>query len=132
VPLYHGSCHCGGVTFTVDAEIQELTRCDCSLCARRGAATAAVPRSALTILSGEDVLRTYKWNTGRATQYFCSVCGIYPFHQKRMAPDQYGVNSGCLEDFDPKSVPVREVGGKDMTIRKEFISSARRGPIEES
>ena len=39
---YHGSCHCGAVSFTFGAE--EITggrRCNCSICLRRGAVMSA-------------------------------------------------------------------------------------------
>ena len=34
---YQGSCHCGAVRFEVDAEIDQVRVCDCSICRRRGA-----------------------------------------------------------------------------------------------
>ena len=34
---YRGSCHCGKVRFEVDAEIDHVRSCDCSICRRRGA-----------------------------------------------------------------------------------------------
>jgi hypothetical protein len=47
------------------------------------------------------------FHTQTATHYFCRVCGIYPFHRKRVTPDFLGVNVHCLEDFDASGVPVR-------------------------
>ncbi|MET1025518.1 MAG: GFA family protein [Dongiaceae bacterium] len=113
---YTGSCHCGAVTFRIDAEIVELTTCDCSLCAKKNALMTKVHESALTILSGEDVLSLYQWNTKRAKHYFCSKCGIYTFHRKRAAPDHYGVNILCLDDFDHAAVPVRMTEGAGMSL----------------
>ncbi|QCI65601.1 GFA family protein [Phreatobacter stygius] len=113
---HFGSCHCGAVSFRLDADIVELTTCDCSLCAKRNALMTKVHESQLTILSGADALRLYEWNTRRAKHYFCSVCGIYTFHRKRAAPDHYGVNIFCLDDFDPSAVPVRATEGIGMTV----------------
>lgn len=104
---YFGSCHCGAVTFRIEADIVELTTCDCSLCVKKNALMTKVHESALTILSGEDVLSLYQWNTRRAKHYFCSKCGIYTFHRKRAAPDHYGVNIFCLDGFDPAAIPIR-------------------------
>jgi hypothetical protein len=70
--MFKGSCHCGGVKFRIDAEITELTTCDCSLCAIRNAVMTKVPESALTVLEGESLLTLYQWNTRRAKHYFCS------------------------------------------------------------
>lgn len=46
-----------------------------------------VHESTLTVLSGEDLLSAYEWNTQRAKHFFCSRCGIYTFHRKRAVPD---------------------------------------------
>jgi len=114
--MLRGSCHCGGVRFEVDAIIAELTTCDCSLCAIRNALMAKVPEKALTVLEGESLLTLYQWNTRRAKHYFCSRCGIYVFHRKRAAPDHFGINVFCLENFDRGSVPVRATEGRGMTV----------------
>jgi hypothetical protein len=113
---YFGACHCGAVRFRIDAEPAELTVCDCSLCAKKNAVMTQVHESALTILAGEDSLTEYRWNTGVARHFFCGVCGIYPFHRKRSAPDSYGVNVACLEGFDASAVPLRRADGKSMSV----------------
>jgi hypothetical protein len=113
---YRGSCHCGAVTFRLISNITEITTCDCSLCRQKNALMAKVHESALTVLSGQDLLSVYEWNTHRAKHFFCSRCGIYTFHRKRAAPDHFGVNVFCLEDFDPASVPVRATEGIGMSV----------------
>jgi hypothetical protein len=130
MPLWSGSCHCGAVRFCVDAEIDELTRCDCSLCRRRGALMAKVREDALTLLAGEDELTLYQWNTRVARHWFCGRCGIYTFHRKRAAPDHYGVNVGCLEDFDPAAYPFRAADGLTMSVRSADARPEWRGPRE--
>ena len=116
MPTYRGACHCGTVTFRLMSEITEITTCDCSLCKQKNALMAKVHESALTVLSGEDLLSVYEWNTRRAKHFFCAKCGIYTFHRKRAAPDHFGVNVFCLEDFDPASVPVRAAEGARMSV----------------
>jgi hypothetical protein len=116
MPPYHGSCHCGAVRFTVESEITDLYTCDCSLCRRRGATMTSVKDDCLTITSGEDKLSLYQWNARIAKHYFCSVCGIYPFHKKRSMPDHYGVSIACLEDFDPAGIAVRKAEGRGMSV----------------
>jgi hypothetical protein len=125
---YLGSCHCGAVKFRVDAEIDELTTCDCSLCIKKNALMAKVHESALTILEGEDRLSLYQWNTRRAQHRFCSVCGIYTFHRKRSAPDHYGVNVFCLDGFDAKGIPVRATEGQGMTVADPAARAEWPGP----
>lgn len=114
--MFRGSCHCGAVPFNVDWPITELTSCDCSLCVKRNALMTKVPERAVTLTDGEDMLTLYQWNTHRAKHYFCRRCGIYVFHRKRAAPDHFGVNVFCLQDFDPASVPVRATEGASMSI----------------
>jgi hypothetical protein len=126
--MFTGSCHCGGVLFRVNATITELTSCDCSLCSRRNAVMAKVPEQALTLLAGEEILTLYEWNTRRAKHYFCHRCGIYVFHRKRAAPDHFGVNVFCLENFDAALMPVRSTAGANMTIEDPAARSDWPGP----
>jgi hypothetical protein len=126
--MYTGACHCGAVVFRVDAEITELTTCDCSLCVMRNALMAKIPQDSLTIVEGESLLTLYQWNTRRAKHYFCSRCGIYTFHRKRAAPDHFGVNAFCLEGFDVRSVAVRATEGANMTVEDSAARAQWPGP----
>ncbi|HET6970283.1 MAG TPA: GFA family protein [Phenylobacterium sp.] len=116
--------------FRVEAEIDELTRCDCSLCRRKGALMAKVHERGLTLEAGEDQLSLYQWNTKVARHWFCRRCGIYTFHRKRAAPDHYGVNVGCLESFDPDAHPFRVADGLTMSVRSADARPEWRGPRE--
>ena len=113
---YRGSCHCGAVQFDIETEITELTMCDCSLCSKKNALMCTAHESGFKLLAGNDKLSLYQWNTGVARHYFCSVCGIYPFHKKRSMPDHYGINVRCLDGFDPTGIPVRAADGKTMSV----------------
>lgn len=128
--IHCGSCHCGRVRFRVAAEIVELTTCDCSICVKKNALMAKVPEAALAILEGEDNLTLYEWNSRRAKHYFCSTCGIYLFHRKRAAPDHFGVNAFCLDDFDPATAPVRPTEGASMTLIDPQARPEWPGPVE--
>ena len=113
-----GSCHCGAVRFEVCGEPREFTTCDCSICARRNVPMWMVHVDDLRILAGEDRLTLYQWNTHVAKHYFCSVCGIYPFHRKRMAPDHYSVNVHCVQELDMHNVPVRATDGLRLSLEE--------------
>lgn len=67
------------------------------------------------LLQGQENLSKYQFNTNTAEHYFCSTCGIYPFHRKRSAPDSYGINVFCLEGVDIKDIPVRATDGIGMS-----------------
>ena len=104
-------CHCGAVQFTVELSdgFNTIRRCNCSFCRMRGAVVVSAPLSGVTVLKGKDKLTEYRFNTRTAAHYFCSVCGIYTFHQRRSRPDQYGVNVACIEYVSPFDFPEVEV-----------------------
>jgi hypothetical protein len=111
---YTGSCHCGAIRFEVDTNFPELTMCDCSLCRKKNALMVKVHESAFILLAGHAELTEYQFHTHTARHYFCKVCGIYPFHRKRVTPDYLGINVFCLEGFDPTGIPVRQAVGAAM------------------
>jgi hypothetical protein len=100
---HNASCHCGSVEIVFDLPngLEELRRCDCSLCRRRGAIAASVPLSGINIVKGEEHLKLYQFNTMTAKHFFCDKCGIYTHHQRRSNPSQYGFNIACLEGINP-------------------------------
>lgn len=109
---YSGSCHCGAVTFSVQApEHLEADRCNCSICSKTGFLHLIVPRSAFTLLTGEDHLNTYTFNTGVAKHHFCKTCGIKPFYIPRSNPDGVDVNVNCL-DTRPASLRITDFDGQ--------------------
>src|SRR6185312_4986692 len=89
-----GACHCGTVRFHVRLAdgLRSARRCTCSYCRMRGAVAVTAKLDDLNILTGEDALTLYQFNTGTARHYFCSVCGIYTHHRRRSLPTEYGVN----------------------------------------
>ncbi|WP_416311484.1 GFA family protein [Pseudomonas sp. W03] len=116
---YTGTCHCGAVAFAFEAELDELVRCDCSLCAKRNALMATVPKGQFRITRGEQALCLYRWNSGVAMHYFCGTCGVYVYHQRRSNPGLLSVNACCIDGFDPESLPVRRVDGRSMSTVAE-------------
>lgn len=109
-----GGCHCGAVSFEIVTDFPELTTCDCSICRRKNALMVKVHESDFRLTSGENALTAYQFHTCTATHYFCSTCGIYPFHRKRVTPDHLGINVYCIDGFDSAGVPVRATAGADM------------------
>ena len=109
-----GSCHCGAVRFRIVTDFPELTTCDCSICRRKNALMVKVHESNFELLAGAEALTEYRFHTHTARHFFCSTCGIYPFHRKRVTPEFVGVNVFCLDGFDPAGIPVRATPGADM------------------
>lgn len=106
-----GACHCGRVRFRVrlSAGLRSARRCDCSLCRMRGAVAVSAPVDGFTLLSGAEVLRDYRFNTGTARHYFCGHCGIYTHHRRRSNPNEYGINIACLNGVSPFDVEALAV-----------------------
>jgi hypothetical protein len=94
-----GGCHCGAVRFEVLAPDEiEATECTCSICRKGGYLHLIVPAARFRLLTGEDKLTTYSFNTGTAKHYFCSVCGVKSFYVPRSKPDGFSVNVRCLDE----------------------------------
>ena len=118
--LLLGSCHCGAVKFEVRTAVTPATRCNCSLCRRKGALMSPlVAADELTVLSGSDALTLYQFNTHVAKHYFCRHCGIYPFHQTRTNPNGWRVNIGCLEGVDPYTLEAGLNDGASLSVAED-------------
>lgn len=100
---HKATCHCGFVelVLTLPNGIEKPRRCDCSMCRRRGTIVASVQLDGIEIVSGQEALKLYQFNTNTAKHFFCSNCGIYTHHQRRSNPSEYGYNVGCLEGVNP-------------------------------
>jgi hypothetical protein len=109
---YRGSCHCGAVSFEIDAHADlEVEDCNCSICKKTGFLHLILPLSKFNLLKGEKQLQSYTFNTGVAKHTFCKVCGIKPFYTPRSNPDGIDINVRCL-DTKPESISVVEFDGK--------------------
>lgn len=111
---HRGGCHCARVRFEVQAPAHiEATDCNCSICAKTGYLHLIVPRSRFKLLSGEDVLTSYQFNTGTARHTFCSVCGIKSFYVPRSHPEGVSVNVRCLDEGTVTGMTVVPTDGKN-------------------
>ena len=113
--MHSGSCHCGAVTYTVDAPLDKAIECNCSICSRKGYLLSFVPREQLQVQTGEDAMTTYKFNTHRISHQFCATCGCAPFGLGS-APDgteTAAINLRCIQDLDLASVKITPYDGKD-------------------
>ena len=109
---YQGGCHCGRVRFRVTADLSAATICNCSMCTKKGFVHVIVPRDRFELLSGEDELTTYRFNTGVAQHRFCRNCGLHSFYVPRSHPDAIDINVRCLEGVDADSIAVTSFDGR--------------------
>lgn len=108
---HQGSCHCGRVSFEVQARIDHVVDCNCSLCRRKGALWHAVPETGLRILAGEEELALYQFLTHTAKHYFCRHCGVSTFSRPRINPKMWVVNVRCIDGIDPSALPRQPFDG---------------------
>jgi len=112
VTTYEGGCHCGKVRFRVTADLDRVSECNCSMCAKKGYLHLIVPPEQFELLSGTDELTTYEFNTGAAKHHFCRHCGIHSFYVPRSDPDKIDVNVRCLDGVDIAAVRVTGFDGR--------------------
>lgn len=127
MPTYQGRCHCGATRYEIDAEIDHVRECDCSICRRRGALTFRVAPDAIRFLTPLSDLAVYRWGTETGADYFCPTCGVMPFRQPS-APTQeerdagmdrfegWAVNIRCIDDLDLDALLRIRIRGSLLNI----------------
>jgi hypothetical protein len=104
---YHGSCHCGAVTFEADLDLEQPTyRCNCSICRRTRFWPAVARENGFRLLTGEQELTQYLFNSKKNQHYFCKHCGVRPFGIGTETPigKMYGINIGCLDGISEEEL----------------------------
>lgn len=120
--LYQGGCHCGAVTFEVEAaDSVEVENCNCSVCQMSGFLHLIVPKKHFRLISGLENLSTYKFNTGVAEHKFCKICGIKSFYIPRSNPDGVDVNLRCLKT-KPANINVVDFDGQNWELNAHKIT----------
>ena len=126
MPTYHGSCHCGAVTFSLVSDITELTTCDCSLCRQKNALMTKVHESALTIDSGEDLRMEY---APREAFLLLTLRHLHVSPQARGA-GSFRRQRVLSRGFRSGPVPVRATEGIGMSVVEHTARSQWPGPRE--
>lgn len=111
---HKGHCHCGAVTFEVKAPADlKLTHCNCSICNATGFVHLIVDKEKFHLISGQNTLTEYSFNTHAAKHLFCSRCGIKSFYIPRSHPDGVSVNANCLDKATINSISITEFDGEN-------------------
>ncbi len=110
---WEGGCHCGAVRFRVLSDLSGIADCNCSVCTKKGFLHLIVPPEQFELLSGEDAISTYQFNTGAAKHMFCRHCGIHSFYVPRSDPDKIDVNVRCLDNVDLTTIKVEPFDGRN-------------------
>jgi len=110
---YCGSCHCGAVTFTVDADPpSEAMSCNCSHCGRKGFVLTFVPVDQFSLDSGDEQLTDYLFYKHAITHQFCKTCGTEAFALgKSPQGDMRAINLRCVPSIDIDALTIQKVDG---------------------
>lgn len=114
---YHGSCHCGAVTFEADLDLTQPTyRCNCTICRRTRFWPTVAREGEFRLLTGQSELTEYLFNSRKNQHFFCRHCGVRAFGVGNDTPigRMYGVNLGCLTDVGDEELaraPITYVDG---------------------
>ncbi len=111
--LFNASCHCKAIQLELDAELPlKAIQCNCSMCEKSGLLHVVTPASKFRVISGEDNLSCYTFNSHIAKHYFCTTCGIRPFYIPRSNPDGFSVNARCIDPY-PEQLEIEAFDGKN-------------------
>ncbi|MET0239438.1 MAG: GFA family protein [Sphingobium sp.] len=114
---FKGGCHCGAVTFSVDADLPtQGMSCNCSHCGAKGFLLAFFPASRFTLEQGADALSTYRFNTHRLAHRFCTTCGVQPFAEGQGpdGSDMRAVNLRAVEGLDIGALSTTQYDGASL------------------
>ncbi|MCJ1357518.1 MAG: hypothetical protein MMC33_007514 [Icmadophila ericetorum] len=121
-----GSCHCGAVTYTLQTipDLQQVKRCDCSICYRNAYAWYYAPSADDLVVhkSRLDALSTYSFGPKRAIHNFCGSCGVNTFN----------FFSDKVSGFPLRPVNVRTLNGginvdELEEWKKEIVAGKKNG-----
>lgn len=117
-----GSCHCGGTTFELSEAPEEVTRCTCSFCSKRGSLWAYYKPEQFRLTSPPEQVATYRWGSKTIQHHFCATCGCGTYTETpdwlTGEPDfdnpKISINARLFDDFDLEAVPVTVIDGKNL------------------
>ena len=111
-----GSCHCGRITYRLDAEPTEAIQCNCSICRRKGSLLAAFAPDQFHLETSRDDIATYTFGRHVIRHQFCKTCGCAPFSEGT-GPDgeaMVAVNLRCAENLDFSTLKIAQFDGASL------------------
>ncbi|HWU24142.1 MAG TPA: GFA family protein [Candidatus Paceibacterota bacterium] len=113
---HQGGCHCKAVRYEVELDLEQpVFECNCSHCQIKGTLWQFVPAEQFTLISGDDVLTEYRFNTQKLAHKFCSVCGVESFaYGEQNGTPTRAINVRTIDDIDLDALTRKKVNGKDF------------------
>ena len=71
-----------------------------------------LPRERFKLVSGEDCLSEYRFDSGEARHVFCRHCGVKSFYYPRSHPDGVSVNASCIDPGTVASMKITPFDGQ--------------------
>jgi len=66
------------------------------------------------LIQGKQALSVYLWGDKDVNHYFCSNCGVYPFHDSTYAPGKFRINLCCVDEIDTTNLKITHFDGKNL------------------
>ena len=112
-----GGCHCGKVKYEVSVDLSKpVIECNCSHCQVKGLLLSFVPESSFKIISGENELSEYRFNTGKISHLFCQSCGVESFGKGKNSKNEgtVAINVRTIDDIDLTTLHRMPYDGKKV------------------
>lgn len=124
---HKGACHCGAVSFEVQAPADLVVQsCNCSMCVKTAYLHLIVIKSRFRLITGKDQLKVYTFNTGVAQHYFCNVCGVKSFYIPRSHPDGISANVRCLEPQTIRHLEIEAFDGQNWEANIDKLAKINK------
>lgn len=114
---FHGTCHCGAVSFDVTMPPPDKAyACNCSICSRAGWLLAFVKEGNFTLHHKPDAVRDYQFGPKKTHHTFCTTCGCraYSHGTDKEGKATFAVNLRCVEGLDFAALPVETFDGASL------------------
>ena len=109
---YRVSCHCGHLVLEVEAPLDEVVECNCSICTRTGFLHWYVPPESVRYVSERNGASTYWWRSATGGQHFCPNCGIAVIRTSTRFPPPISINARCIEGVELSALKIRQFDGR--------------------
>ncbi len=114
-----GGCHCGAVRFEIESPVSaDMIDCNCSICSASGYIHHFIPHEKFTLLSGHDMLTSYRFGSDEAEHLFCKRCGVKSFYQPKSHPNDYSVNFRILDEGHGIEANIKPFDGRNWDRSK--------------
>ena len=118
----NGSCHCGGISLTINEKPEYLFDCNCSLCGKLGVLWGYFDPARVTV-SGKTTLYIRRDKQMPTAQiHFCGICGCVTHYTPTLSTPQnrMGLNMWAFPSELFIGIPLHFPDGKSWSGEGEF------------